>query len=149
MSSEARRKAVRRYGRRQASGVFLGVLCLAAFFFIAAHSRHWLIAHIGETGFLWGFGIMSFASFLVPPFLLQCRAIKDKWLYCPHCNNFLGAIRAVIPLNKHSQCSNCSRVIEISPIDKRGARYDMTYILGGLWFVLGVMYAVSLVIPAS
>ena len=129
MDSENRRSAIRRYGRGQATGFFLGALSLALFFLVAGLARNWLHTTLGETVFTWVSGVMMFASFLIPPMLFQFRAVKDELLYCPHCNNFLGGIRAAVRLNKHSDCNHCSGKIDISPINKRHARYDIAYIL--------------------
>ena len=146
MSGENRRNAIRRLGRRQATAFFLGAISLTLFFLIAGIFRNWLRILLGENGFTWFSGIMMFATFLAPIILLQLHSGKDPWLYCPHCNNFFGTLRAANRLNKHSQCCHCSARIEISPINKRDARHDTAYILVGLWSVVGIMFMVSCVL---
>ena len=91
---------------------------------------------------MWFFGIGAFACLLIPPILVQWHAIRDGWLYCPSCRNFLASFRAVIKLNKQSKCNHCVGRIEIAPIDKRQARFDMMYILGGVWALLGVAWVI-------
>ena len=154
MSGDVRRNAIRKFGRSQATGFFLGFVCLMAFFMLAGSNRTSIIAHWGETVWLWFFGIGAFACFLIPPILVQWHAIRDGWLYCPNCRNFLASIRAVSKLNKQSKCNHCGGRIEIAPIDKRQARFDMMYILGGLYALLGVAwfilkFAVPLIPPVA
>ena len=142
MCADIRRNAIRKYGRSHATGFFLGFLCLMAFFLLAGIFRTSLTALVGEAVWLWFFGIGGFASFLIPQIAIQWRATRDGWLYCPDCRNFLASIRAVVKLNKQSKCNHCDCRIEIAPIDKRQARFDMTYILGGLWALVGVAWAI-------
>jgi len=142
MSGEVRRNAIRKYGRSQATGFFLGFVCLMAFFILAGSNRTSFTAHLGETAWLWVFGIGAFACLLIPPVIVQWHAMRDGWLYCPHCRNFLASIRSVIKLNNQSNCNHCGGRIEIAPIDKRQARFDMTFILGGLWALVVAAWAI-------
>ena len=146
MSGDVRRNAVRKYGRSQATGFFLGFACLMTFFPLAGTNRTSIIALLGETGWMCFFGIGAFTSLLVPPILIQWQAIKDEMLYCPRCGNFLASIRAAMKLNKQSKCSRCDCEIEIAPIDKWQARFDMIYILGGLWALVAVAWGLFTVI---
>ena len=146
MSGDVRRNAVRRYGRSQATGFFLGFVCLMAFFVLAGTNRTTITTHLGEAAWLWFFGIGAFASLLIPPIAVQWHAIRDGWLYCPHCQNFLASIRAVIKLNKQSECNRCGCQIEIAPIDKQQARFDMIYIVGGLWVLAAVTWTLFKII---
>lgn len=140
MSSEIRRNAVRKYGRSQATGFFLGFISLLAFFVLAGMSRSSLIAILGDSLWLCFFGIGAFASFLIPLIAVQSHAIRDGWLYCPQCHNFIASIRAIMTLNKQSTCIRCGCEIKIAPITKRNARFDMDYIMGGLWTFVGLAW---------
>jgi len=143
MSAESRRNAIRRYGRQQATGLFLGVLFLSAFFLFERVAQSWLRATLGENIFFWGSGLIMFASLLIPPIWFRYLAVMDGWMYCPHCGGFFGAVRAVFCLNKRSQCNRCSAEVEIAPINKRHALSDNAYLIGGSLGVLAVMFAVS------
>lgn len=136
MAGQTRRNAIRKYGRSQATGFFLGMLCLMAFFVFASVVRPSAEAKFGETAWLWFFVIAMFASFLIPPMIVQRYVVKDPLLYCPHCNNFLGLIRAAAKLNKHAICNHCCSKIEIAPSTKKCALYDVSYILGGLLTII-------------
>lgn len=57
------------------------------------------------------------------------------------CCNFLASIRSVMKLNKQSECNRCGVQIDIAPIDKRQGRFDMIYIVGGLWALAAVAWA--------
>lgn len=139
MSGLERRNAIRKYGRRQGTGFFLGTLCLIICLVIMGGVRDSIAVTIGESAELWLFGIMAFASMLIPPVLVQWNAMKDSLLYCPHCNQFLATFRAVIELNKNPTCSQCSSKIDITPIDKRHASLDLAYMFGGMCVLLGIM----------
>ena len=142
MSAEIRRNAVRKYGRGRATAFFLGYFCLIAFFFMAGAVRNTAIDVIGESIWLWFFFIFGFASFLIPQCLVLSFATQDALLYCPQCRNFLGSIGALLKLNKESKCNRCGCEIEIAPIDKRQARFDVAYIFGGLWTMVGVSFVI-------
>ena len=140
MSCDIRRNAIRRYGRSQATGFFFGFICLTVFFLLAGTNRNSIVAILGQTTWLWFFGIGAFASFLFPPTIIQWHTIRDAWLYCPNCGNFIASILAVMQLNKKSTCNRCGCEIEIAPVNKRQARFDMIYIVGGLWTVVGIAW---------
>jgi hypothetical protein len=140
MSAEIRRNAIRKYGRSQATGFFLGFSCLLAYFVLVGMSRNSLNALLGDSLWLCFFGIGAFASILIPPIVVQWHAVRDGWLYCPRCQNFIASIRAVMKLNKYSTCNHCGCEIEIAPITKRHARFDITYIVGGLWTLVGLAW---------
>ena len=145
MNANTRRNAIRKYGLSQGTGLFLGYICLIAFMLLNAAIKNSLNAIIGESLSLWLFGVGGFASFLIPPIAVQWYAVRDPWLYCPRCQNFLGRIRAILKLNKESTCNNCGCKIEIAPIDKRQARFDLTCLLGGLWTLLSVSWLICIV----
>ncbi|MEL6108365.1 MAG: hypothetical protein AAFU85_20245 [Planctomycetota bacterium] len=146
MGGTQRRNAIRKYGRSHVSGFILGTLSLTLFFFITGVLRNSLIDSFGKDTFLYVFAILSFASFLVPPILWQRGAVRDPWLYCPHCSQFFGTIGAVWKLNREARCVGCSRKIEVAPIDPRQSRFDAAWMLGGLWGLVAMLYLVARVI---
>lgn len=146
MEGEQRRNAIRKFGRSHVTGFILGTLSLACFFVITSLVRNWFIASFGNDTFLWCFAILSFATFLTPPVLWQQGAVRDPWLYCPHCEQFFGTFSALRRLNRESRCVGCTAKVEIAPIEKRQSQFDLACMLGGLWALVGVLYAVTKVI---
>lgn len=146
MNGKIRRNAVRRYVRSYVTGFFLGVICVMLFFCLAGTYRTSISAILDETTWLWIFGIGAFASLLIPQTVVQLLAVRDRWLYCPHCGNFIASIRALIKLNKQSRCDHCGHEIEIAPINKQQSQFDMIYFLGGTLTLIGLILIIRQII---
>lgn len=142
MNGEKLRKALRRYGRSQMTGFFLGGACLMVWFVIWAYVGKPVSELVGESTGNWIFGIFAFACLLVPPWIVQWLVTKDPGLYCPHCGNTFTSIRAIVTLNRKSICRRCETKIDVAPIDKRQARLDSLWIIGTVWGLVGVMWVV-------
>jgi len=138
-----RRQAVRACVRRRATGFFAGTLCVATFFLVGSLIRDSLIALVGDTPFFVDTSSMMFAVFLIPQLVFGFRSARDDLLYCPKCQNYFGSVRAVYRLNKHQRCSGCNDTIEIAPVNKKQHQCDLVYMLGGLYGLGVVMWAVK------
>lgn len=138
VEADFRRQALRRYGRRIATGFFVGTICLFAFFLLTPWFHDPLESLLGETTFFWLYAISAFASLVVPNGVVMFFALGDGWLYCPNCGNDFTNARSARHINQHSQCKNCKSPVEISPVKNSELRFDLCYMLGGLWLLCGI-----------